>query len=66
MNQALTVGLSKVASKPIIKGAMDSDLNQAAKVMAEHKIKRLPIYDGETPVGIVTARDIVEAYAIHA
>ncbi len=36
--------------------------NDAVKMMASKKIKRLPLTDGEKIVGIVTARDIVEAF----
>jgi CBS domain-containing protein len=51
------------ASKPLIDLPLDSGARDAAALMAEKKIKRLPLRSEGKIVGIVTARDIVEAFA---
>jgi CBS domain-containing protein len=37
--------------------------HNAAAIMVEKHIKRLPITKGDTIVGVLSARDLVEAYA---
>lgn len=64
-NETLVIELPKVLTQPITKTGPEADLKDAAKLMDDKKIKRLPIFEAEEPVGIVTARDIVEAYAIY-
>jgi CBS domain-containing protein len=51
------------ASKPLISIPLDSGAHEAATMMSEKKIKRLPLKSNDEIVGIVTARDIVETYA---
>jgi predicted transcriptional regulator len=64
-DENLAVDLPKVLSTPIVKATPETELKDAAKLMDEKKIKRLPIFESEEPVGIVTARDVVEAYAVY-
>jgi CBS domain-containing protein len=50
-------------SSPLITAPLGSSVHDAAEIMASKHIKRLPITkDGEL-VGILSARDLVEAYA---
>ena len=42
--------------------AADAPLAAAGKVMVDRHIHRLIVVDGEKPVGIVTALDIVRCY----
>lgn len=59
----LDIPVGEVASKPLLTAEPGIFGREAAGVMALHKFKRLPLsLDGEG-VGIVTARDVVEAYA---
>jgi CBS domain-containing protein len=46
------------ASRPLVTGEPDMELEEAAAVMVAHHIRRLPVVDGETLVGIVTIDDI--------
>lgn len=55
--------VSDYASKPLITIANRSSVNKAAKLMAERHVRRLPVKEGDDIVGIVTARDLVEAYS---
>jgi CBS domain-containing protein len=43
--------------KPVTIGADDS-VSDALKIMAEHKVRRLPVIDGQDLVGIVSQADI--------
>ncbi len=46
------------ASRPLVSGVPDMDLEEAAARMVQHKVRRLPVLDGEDLVGIVTLDDI--------
>src|SRR5436189_5767067 len=46
------------ASRPLITGEPDMDLEEAAALMVRHKVRRLPIVKGGSIVGIVTLDDI--------
>jgi CBS domain-containing protein len=45
-------------SKPLISGHPDMELEEAAALMVQHRIRRLPVVDGEALAGIVTLDDI--------
>ncbi|MFA5485217.1 MAG: CBS domain-containing protein [Candidatus Pacearchaeota archaeon] len=51
--------LSELMSKNIICIDKNSIIEDAARLMKQNKIKRLPVVDGENLVGIVTATDII-------
>jgi CBS domain-containing protein len=46
------------ATRPLVAGEPDMDLEEAAALMVQHRIRRLPVIDGEELVGIVTLDDI--------
>ena len=46
------------ASRPLINGEPEMDLEEAAALMVRHRIRRLPVLDGVSLVGIVTLDDI--------
>jgi CBS domain-containing protein len=46
------------ASRPLITGEPEMDLEEAAALMVQHRIRRLPVVDGDELVGIVTLDDI--------
>jgi len=46
------------ASRPLVTGEPDMDLEEAAALMVQHRIRRLPIVDVGGLVGIVTLDDI--------
>ncbi len=46
------------ASRPLINGEPEMDLEEAAALMVQHRIRRLPVIDGARLVGIVTLDDI--------
>jgi len=46
------------ATRPLITGEVGMDLEEAAAVMIEHHIRRLPLLDGEKLSGIVTIDDV--------
>jgi len=46
------------ASRPLIVGQPEMDLEEAAAKMVQHRVRRLPVIDGGKLVGIVTLDDI--------
>ena len=46
------------ASRPIVAGDAGMELEEAAQLMIENRIRRLPLLDGEALVGIVTIDDV--------
>jgi CBS domain-containing protein len=50
--------IGEYASRPVVTGEPDMELEEAAALMVAHRIRRLPIVDGERLVGIVTLDDI--------
>jgi len=46
------------ASRPLVTGEPDMDLEEAAALMVRHRIRRLPVVDGDELAGIVTLDDI--------
>ncbi len=46
------------ASAPVVTGQPQMDVQEAADLMVQHGIRRLPILDGERMVGILTLDDL--------
>jgi CBS domain-containing protein len=46
------------ASRPLVTGEPEMDLEEAAALMVQHRIRRLPVVDEDLLVGIVTLDDI--------
>jgi CBS domain-containing protein len=46
------------ASRPLICGEPDMELDEAAALMVQHRVRRLPVLDGDRLTGIVTLDDI--------
>ncbi len=46
------------ASRPLVCGDPDMELDEAAALMVQHRVRRLPVVDGDSLVGIVTLDDI--------
>jgi CBS domain-containing protein len=46
------------ASRPLVTGDPEMDLEEAAALMVQNRIRRLPVVDGDELVGIVTLDDI--------
>lgn len=59
----LDVPLKDYATTPLIVAPAWISVYEAAYIMAEKHIRRLPLVEEEELVGIITARDLVEAYA---
>ena len=59
----LIAEVGKEASSPLVTSPSGTSIHRAAAIMALKKIRRLPIAKKDELVGIITARDLVEAYA---
>jgi CBS domain-containing protein len=55
---ALSEPAGRHASRPLILGQPDMDLEEAAAKMVQHRVRRLPVVEGGELVGIVTLDDI--------
>ena len=54
------------ASRPIVTGEVEMDLEEAVAIMIQHRIRRLPVTEGHGLVGIVTIDDLaVRAGDLH-
>ena len=54
------------ATRPLVMGEVEMDLEEAVALMIQHKIRRLPVTQGEVLVGIVTIDDLaVRAGDLH-
>jgi CBS domain-containing protein len=54
------------ASRPLVTGEVEMDIEEAVALMVQHRIRRLPVTEGETLVGIVTIDDLaVRAGDLH-
>jgi CBS domain-containing protein len=62
-NKTLNIEVGKVTSSPIVTVPAGTSVHVAAAAMAIKHIKRLPVAALGKLVGIITARDLVEAYA---
>jgi CBS domain-containing protein len=61
--RSLDTQVGDKASSPLVTASEGTSIHRAAAVMTMKHIRRLPITRGEKLVGIITARDLVEAYA---
>jgi CBS domain-containing protein len=57
--------VTEVMSDEVVTISPDASVREAATIMADRKINRLPVTDGGRLVGIVTRGDIVRAIAEH-
>ena len=62
-DKPLIAEVGKKVSSPLITAPVGTSVHQAAVTMAMKHISRLPITRNGKMVGIITARDLVEAYA---
>ncbi len=50
--------VSDYASRPLVCGEPEMELDEAAALMVQHRVRRLPVVSGEALAGIVTLDDI--------
>ena len=62
-DRSLKIEVGKVCSSPLITAPLGSSIHDAAAIMTSKRIKRLPISRESKLVGMLSARDLVEAYA---
>jgi CBS domain-containing protein len=54
------------ASRPLVTGDVEMDIEEAVALMVQHHIRRLPVTEGDTLAGIVTIDDLaVRAGDLH-
>lgn len=57
-NISLDTAVSEILSESMVTGNKDMSVEDAAELMADHQIRRLPIVDNDKVVGIVSLGDI--------
>jgi CBS domain-containing protein len=62
-NQSLKISVGKACSSPLITAPLGISIHDAAAIMTSKHVKRLPITKDGKLMGILSARDLVEAYA---
>ncbi|MGD9130580.1 MAG: CBS domain-containing protein [Candidatus Bathyarchaeota archaeon] len=62
-DRSLKIEVGKVCSSPLITAPLGISIHDAAAIMTSKRIKRLPISKESKLVGMLSARDLVEAYA---
>lgn len=60
----ITTTVKQIMSSPLFSIGSDESVRTAADLMHDRKIRKLPVIDDETVVGIVTATDIVNLLAV--
>lgn len=53
-----TAPIGEVSSRPLVCGDPNMELDEAAALMVQHRVRRLPVVDDGALVGIVTLDDI--------
>lgn len=57
-NVSLDSAVSEILSESIVTGTKDMSVEDAAELMADHQIRRLPIVENDKVVGMVSLGDI--------
>jgi CBS domain-containing protein len=55
-----SIKLEQLMSKPLITTKSSDDIHDAVLMMAQKKIRRLPVIDGDELVGIITDADVIQ------
>ncbi len=50
--------VGELASRPLVSAEPEMELDEAAALMVQHRVRRLPVVDGDSLTGIVTLDDI--------
>ena len=61
--RTLSDPIQNVVSTPLKTIHADTTIHKTAYIMSEEKVKRLPIVKDDKLIGIITARDLIRAYA---
>ena len=56
-----TIWAKDIMSSPLVTVDPNDTVDEAAKIMAQKHIKKLPVVDGDKVVGVVSTSDIVRA-----
>jgi CBS domain-containing protein len=62
-DKSLIAEVGTACSSPLITAPIGMCIHEAAEIMAKNRIKRLPITQEKELIGVLSARDLVEAYA---
>lgn len=60
----ITSSIKQIMSSPLFSINLDESVRTAVELMHDRGIMKLPVFDSEKVVGIITARDIVNLLAV--
>jgi len=63
LKEKFATPVKEIMTKKVISCSHATPVDEAARIMVEHRINRLPVVDREKIVGIVTRWDIIKALA---
>ena len=63
-DKSLVEEVGNACASPLITAPIRTSVRDAAVIMTENNIKRLPITKNGKLVGMLSARDLIEAYAV--
>ena len=55
-----TTTVGEIASKEVVTVEPDNDLSEALKLMAHHQVRRLPVVEGDSVVGVIAQADVAK------
>lgn len=62
---SLNTPIQDIMTKKMVTVSPSATLEECMELMAHHRIRHLPVQDGENLVGIVSMRDVMEAIISH-
>jgi len=64
--KSLDTQINQILTKDLKTISKDDSIEKAAKIMAAHRIRRLPVIEGKELIGIVTLKDLVKAKKVNS
>jgi CBS domain-containing protein len=56
-----TTTVGEIASKDLVTVEPDKDLSEALNLMARHQVRRLPVVEGDSFVGVIAQADVAQS-----
>lgn len=54
----MTLSVGDIMKTNVVTCRMDTTITQVQKLMAKHRVRHLPVLEGDDPVGMVSSRDV--------
>jgi CBS domain-containing protein len=57
-----TTQVREIMSPDVVTLCLECNIEDAMQLMTSHRIRHLPVVDGEKVVGVISMRDVMQAY----